>query len=124
MSRRTLILIIVLIGITAVLLAIALTPKQPPPSSTQKQAEKNLSFAQTTLRIKPPVSAIQTSTVSASPTYTSEVIIQTGENKVTGVQLELSYDTTHITNFDIKPGPFFKDASELIKKIDPQKGTV
>lgn len=124
MSRRTLILIIVLIGITAVLLAIALTPKQTLPPSTQKQAENILSLAKTTLRIKPPVSEIQTSTVSASPTYSSEVIIQTGGNKVTGVQLELSYDTTHITNFDIKPGPFLKNASELIKKIDPQKGTV
>ncbi|OGH21514.1 MAG: hypothetical protein A2958_02175 [Candidatus Levybacteria bacterium RIFCSPLOWO2_01_FULL_38_13] len=124
MHKRTLILILVLIGITAVLLAIALTPKQNPVTPPQKPSEQNLSLAQTILRISPPVSAIQTSTVSASPLYSSEVTIQTGGNKVTGVQLELSYDIAYIANFDIEPGPFFKNAGELIKKIDPQKGTV
>ena len=123
MSRRTLILIVVLIGITAVLLAIALTPKQAPSPPLQKQTENNLSYAQTTLRISNnPTQVISTS--SAVPLYSTDVIITTGGSKVNAVQLELAFDVAHLYNVDIKPGPLFQNSVELLKKVDNQKGTI
>ena len=122
MSRRTLILIIVLIGITAVLLAIALTPKQAPVPAPQKPTPA-ISYAQTTLRINNNPTVIN-STSSAAPLYSTDVTITTGDNKVNAVQLELSFDTTHLYNVDIKPGPLFQNATELIKRIEREKGTI
>lgn len=122
MSRRTLILIIVLIGITAVLLAIALTPKQAPVPVEQKPTP-SISYAQTTLRISNnPIAVISTS--SAVPLYSTDVTIITGNNKVNAVQLELAFDVAHLYNVDIKPGPLFQNSVELLKKVDNQKGTI
>ncbi len=122
MSRRTLILIVVLLGITAVLLAIALTPKEAPAPVNQAPAPI-ISYAQTTLRINNNP-AVVNSTSSAAPIYSTDVTITTGNNKVNAVQFELAFDTTHLYNVDIKPGPLFKNAAELIKKVDNQKGTI
>ncbi len=122
MSRRTLILIIVLIGITAVLLAIALTPKQAPTPVNQAPAPI-ISYAQTTLRINNnPI--VVNSTSSAVTTYSTDVTITTGNNMVNAVQLELSFDIAHLYNVDIKPGPLFKNATELLKKINNENGTI
>ncbi len=124
MSRRTLILIVVLIGITAVLLAIALTPREPAPvPSSLQQARNNQSFAQTTLRINNNPFVVKSAS-SAVPTYSTDVIMASGGNKVNMVQLELVFDVTHLYNVDIKPGQLFQNATELIKKIDSKKGTI
>src|SRR3989344_2463619 len=122
MSRRTLILIVVLIGITAVLLAIALTPKQAPPPTVQKPTPV-ISNAQTILKINSNPTAV-ISTSSAAPLYSTEVTITTGDNKVNAVQLELAFDTNRLYNVDIKPGQLFQNATELIKRIDSKKGTI
>ncbi len=122
MSRRTLILIIVLIGITAVLLAIALTPKQAPAPVRQKPTS-SISYAQTILRISNNPTAVN-STSSATPTYSTEVTITTGNNMVNAVQLELAFDASHLYNVDIKPGQLFQNSAELLKKVDNQKGTI
>ncbi|OGH13895.1 MAG: hypothetical protein A3H50_00800 [Candidatus Levybacteria bacterium RIFCSPLOWO2_02_FULL_37_10] len=122
MSRRTLILIVVLIGITAVLLAIALTPKQAPVPVKQGPTP-GISYAQTTLRINNNPIAV-TSTSSAVPLYSTDVTITTGGSKVNAVQLELAFDTIHLYNVDIKPGPLFKNAIELLKKINSETGTI
>ena len=114
MSRRTLILIVVLIGITAVLLAIALTPKQVPAPVGQKPTP-SISYAQTILRISNNPTAVN-STSSATPTYSTEVTITTGNNMVNAVQLELAFDPAHLYNVDIKPSQLFQNATELIKK--------
>ncbi len=124
MSRRTLILIVVLIIATAVLLAIALTPVRPPaPAPTKPSAV--LPYAYTTLKINssPVIFSSPVSSISAK-TYTTDVTIDTGNNKVTAVQLELSFDPKLITNVDIKPGSFFVNPTELLKKINNQEGSV
>jgi len=122
MSRRTLILIVVLIGITAILLAIALTPKQPP-VPMQQAPTPTISYAQTTLRINNNP-AVVNSTSSAVPIYSTDVTITTGDNKVNAVQLELSFDTAQLYNVDIKPGPLFQNGAELRKEVNNQNGTI
>ena len=122
MSRRTLILIIVLIGITAILLAIALTPKQAP-TPVKQAPTPSISYAQTTLGINNNPIAV-TSTSSAVPVYSTDVTITTGNNKVNAVQLELSFDVAHLYNVDIKPGPLFQNGVELRKEVNNQNGTI
>ena len=122
MSRRTLILIVVLIGITAILLAIALTPKQPP-VPMQQAPTPTISYAQTTFRINNNP-AVVNSTSSAVPIYSTDVTITTGDNKVNAVQLELSFDTAQLYNVDIKPGPLFQNGAELRKEVNNQNGTI
>lgn len=122
MSRRTLILIIVLIGITAVLLAIALTPKETP-VPIQQVPTPTISYAQTTLRISNNPTVVN-STSSAVPIYSTDVTITTENNKVNEVQLELAFDAVHLYSIDIKPGPLFRNGVELLKKINNQNGTI
>lgn len=122
MSRRTLILIIVLLGITAILLAIALTPKQPS-APIQQIPTPTISFAQTSLAINNnPI--VVNSTSSAIPIYSTDVTIATGNNKVNAVQLELAFDVAHLYNVDIKPGPLFQNGVELLKKVNNENGTI
>lgn len=122
MSKRTLILIVVLIGITAILLAIALTPKQAPVPS-QQVPTPTISYAQTTLRIDNNPTVVN-STSSAVPLYSTNVTIATGENLVNAVQLELSFDVAHLYNVDVKPGPLFQNGVELLKKVNRENGTI
>ncbi len=122
MSRRTLILIVVLFGITAILLAIALTPKQPP-APIQQVPTPTISYAQTLLRINNNPTVVN-STSSAVPIYSTDVTITTGNNKVNAVQLELAFDVAHLYNVDIKPGSLFQNGVELLKKVNNQNGTI
>lgn len=120
MSKRTLILIVILLGVTAALLYLALSQgKQNIINKSPTTA--NLDYAQTTLRIAPPAPSED---ASASGTYSANVEIVTGSNKVDAVQLELSYDKDKITDVDVKPGPFLQDPTELIKTINQATGTI
>ena len=127
MSRSTLALVIGLFSITVVLLALAL--KQFP--LQQKQAEKQVaavSFAPT-----PSVSPMQT-TLSFLPetlvvsSIASEsavhVILDTGNNKVTDVQLELTFDPDVLSSVIIESGPFFGMNTPLLNTVDQKRGRI
>jgi hypothetical protein len=116
MPRRTLILIVLLVLVTAALLVVALLPALKLPSTTPK-APPPLTYAQTTLSLSKPVSLGLNS-------YSSDVVIASGNNKTTAVQLELSYDPQVLTNVDIKTGPFFTTPVVLLKKIDAVNGQI
>ncbi len=120
MSTRTLILIVVLLGVTALLLYIALSPRQ---EQTGQRETKVKDFAKTTLSIDSSPTPV-TSATGAGSFYSTNVEITTGENKVTGVQLELSFDPDKLTDFIVEPGPFFTNSIELRNEVDNQKGTV
>ena len=64
------------------------------------------------------------STSSAKPLYSLPVIIQTGKNLVTGVQLELSFDPKIITNVSIQQGTFFSKPVILLNNIDIEAGRI
>lgn len=119
MSKRTIILIIVLLAVTLGLLAIALAPKKPVPPEEKVGARPAPTYAHTTLKISAPVN-------TGSDVYSSTVRISTGDNKdITGVQLELSFDKSKLQIVDIKPGSFFPTPTELLpKKFDNVNGTI
>lgn len=118
MSRRTLVLIILLTLITAGLLVLALRPSVPPAPikpQTAPVAQTSLSFGQV---------IITPATTSASPTYSLPVNIKTGANKVTVVQLELVFDPELLENVTATPGSFFTNSIELLKAIDAKNGKI
>ncbi|MBI2074236.1 MAG: hypothetical protein HYT83_00185 [Candidatus Levybacteria bacterium] len=120
MSKRTLALIIVLAIITVVLVVAATMPKQNPnsPSPISNILVKPTPVAQTTLKLSP--NPIVTSSQSAS----AQVEILSGANKITAVQLELSFDPTKITNVTITPGTFFQNPIVLLNNIDLKNGKI
>jgi len=116
MPKRTLMLILLLVLVTVGLLAIALLPALKSPVVT-KPAIPTLAYAQTTLSFSTP-------TKLATNSYSVNVLISSGNNKTTAVQLEISYNPKVLTNVDIKTGPFFTTPVVLLKKIDAVNGRI
>jgi hypothetical protein len=116
MSKKTLFLIFILFLITAVLLAVAFykPTSLPTPSETTSVIEDP---ARTTLSF----GKISSSTASA---YSAPVIIETSDNKVTAVQLELQFDPQMITNVSVEPGEFFPNPLLLLEDIDQENGRI
>ena|ERR1035437_2090897 len=117
-AKRTYLLILLLALIATGLLAIAFIPKVNAPVTTT---------------VKPIQSPVQTTLVISSEPiqdkvnplkYTVDVAIDSGQDNVTAVQLELSYNPKALTNVDIAPGTFFNNPNILLKKIDPVNGRI
>lgn len=122
MPKKTLALISGLVLITVVLFVVALrsseqksqTDVTPSPVANQPTPT---SAANSVLSLSPnPV------TVASGGTGTVEVLIDTSDNDVTAVQLELSYDPDVVGNVRIVPGPLFANPAVLINKNDQQAG--
>lgn len=123
MSKPTLILIIILFLFTGGLLILALNKSlykptqviQPPtPSIKPVISETALLFG-----------SLEIASTSGIPkTYSLPIIINTGTNKVTAVQLELSFDPNILTNVNIAPSTFFKNPNIIINKINNDIGKI
>jgi len=123
MSKQTLILIIILSLSTVGLLILALNKSlykptqiiQPPtPSIKPVLPETSLLFG-----------SLDIASTSGKPkTYSLPIIINTGTNKVTAVQLELSFDPNILTNVNITPSTFFKNPNVVINKINNDIGKI
>lgn len=123
MSKRTLALILVLLTITLVLVAKAITPPKPPVPS------QPVPGAATPTPIVIPHSVLYFSPnplVVSSQSGSIDVNIDTGEDNVTGVQMEMSYDpgVLTITNKDLIPGTFIQDPTILRNKVDSTAKTI
>jgi hypothetical protein len=107
-------LIIVALGLSTVAIYINSAPQFPAPTPTPIiiSADTILSISQ---------SPIKTASSSA---YKISVLINTGKNRVTKTQLELSYNPLLLNNVDILPGQFFQNGQVLLKNIDTQNGRI
>lgn len=127
MSRLTLLLLIIIfMGLAGAVLAIVVTPKRQVSNFPQKPSMALLD-AQSILTIgsSPISSRSATSSFSGATTfYSTDVVVDTGGNKITAVQLELSFNPNLITRVNIKPGSFFKNPVELLNRVNNQKGTI
>lgn len=126
MPRKTLFLIIGLIILTITLLVIALRlEKSQGPTESDSQTENQIPSPtvpmHTTLNLQPnPVNL-------TSGTGSVDIVIDTqvgGSNDVAGVQLEIGYDTSALTNVNITKAGLFQDAQEIIKDINPDTGRI
>jgi len=111
--QKTLVLIGVLALITIILLVFALHIGFPG-NKTVNQA--SVPVLKTTLGISKPV--------ASSSIYTANVWLTTEREKVTAVDIELTYDPKILTNVDVKPGSFFPNPTVLRQTIDKINGKV
>lgn len=121
MSRQTIAFVTFLIVVTIVLLGLAVYTQKPgaPTPTPTVQRPTSPSYAHTSLKLTPPVN-----TPALPNSYTTDVTIATGGDKVTAAQLELSYDPKVLTNVQIKPGTFIKNPVVLLKKVDQANGRI
>ena len=118
--KQTWAFITFLIVVTLLLIGLAVYVQNPSkPSINQPGAGVTPSYAHTTLKLTPPVN-----TPTQLNTYTTDVNIATGGDKITGVQLELTYDPKVLTNVQIKPGDFIQSPAILLKKVDQANGRI
>lgn len=111
---RTFVLILMLTGAVTWLLLLSVNTNktnEPVPSATP-------SPAQTTLIM------LDSSVGTQSATRSVDVRIDTGNNKATGVQLEIAYDPEILTNVDIEEGTFFENPVTLLKEINREDGRI
>lgn len=125
MSRKTTALIIILVILTAGLVALALHTNNPAPTTPNTPSgtvptASPTPPAHTTLSLSP-------ATISLAP-YTAgsvAVTMDTQDNPVTIVQLEISYDPKALTNVKVIPGTLFSANPVPIQNIvDPKTGTI
>jgi hypothetical protein len=118
MSKRTLILIIFLTVLTAffVYLAVSQNSLPQPTQNTQTNVIPTTKPSQafTTLALQ-----------SQTPTLVAVTIDTHGKkNKVTAVQLELSYDPQKVSGVTVTPGKFIGTTTPLINRIDEKQGRI
>lgn len=116
---KTFLLIIVLALITGFLLFLALRIQKNQVSISTPTVTEIL--PQTDISLLEPTAS---KTAKLKSEFKSEIQIDTGQNKVTTVQLELSYNPKVLGSVDIASGSFFLNPTVLLKKIDPVGGTI
>lgn len=123
MPRKTLALITGLVLVTVILFVVALragqqqnAPSTPQPTQTAQQPEPTTP-AHTVLALAP-----NPLTVAPGRQGSVQVTIDTSDNDVTAVQLELGYDPTILTNVKVVPGTLITNPAVLIDKNDPTTG--
>lgn len=120
---RTIALIVFLILLSAGLVFLALQPK------TQKGPEKTETPIKTTVS---PTAVPPDTSLSLSPnqvllsngTATVSVDINTGNNLVSGVQLEIAYDPEVLANVRITQGTFLPDPVVILNANDQTTGRI
>ena len=124
MSKKTLALIVSLVVLTAVLLFIALSTKE-------QRTATNTPGGGEQVEPTPPAESVLTMTpdtidlsAGAAGQQTVNVEIETGENQVTAVQLEVGYDPAVIRNVTVTPGTFFDSPTVLLNKTDANTGRI
>lgn len=112
---KTLGLVVVLATITGLLVFYAMSPQAYIQQNESKKVAETIQ--DTSLFVEPAIKY-------EDATYSSTVSINTNSNKVTAVQLELSFDPLVLKDVEIFPMDFFTDPIELIKTIDEENGRV
>lgn len=116
--NKTWLLVTGLIILTIILLVVSLTSKNFPLNRSSNQNIKT-DFAHTSLTFSE-----EPRPSSASGTYEVDLNIDTNDNNVQDIQLELVFDPKILTKVDIRPGSFLTSPNVLIKKIDTATGRI
>jgi len=119
MPKRTLILILVLIIVTVGLVWLSVYTIPQEKVTAPKPVAVAPTYAKTTLTLSSSPSAVPETSM-----YALNADVSTNGNKLTAIQMELSYDPKAITNVDVLPGTFFSDPVVLLKKVDQATGRI
>ncbi len=115
---KTVVLIVILALIAVSLIYVAFLSKNAPLKQIVQKTQEVKNPAQTVLSID------ETAKDEETEKYYSIVSVDTGKNNINGIQLELYYDPTLLTNVTVTPLDFFPQAVELLKKIDQTNGRI
>lgn len=110
------IVLVVLIGIPLFIFLISKNNISIPGVSKN---EEDVSFAHTSLSVSEDV---RQSSIAGK--YEVDVNIDSLDNKVTGVELKLSFDPKQLQNVDIVTGDFFTNPTVIQKTIDQANGKI
>jgi len=118
MSKRTLLLIVILTVITAGLLILAV-------SSQHEEAPQlaNTSPSPTTAPATVILGLTQ-STPATGGVKSVDLNVDSGASKVTGVQIELAYDPNVLTNVTVTPGAYIQNPVVLFNRVDQKNGRI
>ena len=123
-SIRTIVLIVILAAVAAVLLFIAIKPGQKPmQKSLTPTATPTPSQAHSILTMTLGDSTATESSTKVNNNVVS-VNVDTQTNKISGVQFEISYDPTVLTNVKVTPGTFFQKPLVLLNQVDSKNGRI
>lgn len=124
MTKRTLFLIFLLVAAVAVLSFLAIS------QSAQKPKEELFTSIPSPT---PDPSLVPDTTITSSPqaalvrvgtTQTIDVVIDTGNNKLTTIQLEMSFDPQFVEVTEVEPGTFFENPTVLLSEVDSGTGRI
>jgi hypothetical protein len=125
MSNKTPLLIIALVIATVVLVGVALIPgKDSTSNPAPTGVESDEVMAETSLSLSEVYEGESEDATGSASISSSDIQIETGSNKVTGVQLEIKYNPALLTEVEILPGGFFDNPTILLEKIDTEAGIV
>lgn len=118
MSKKTLALVIGLIVLTVILVAVAMRTTQPKVVPPVEENEPEIAQeAKTKLYF-------EESPVNSANTATVKVIMDSQDNEITAVQLELAYDPKFLTLTSITPSATFSGGVPLINTVDKRNGRI
>lgn len=120
MPRKTLALLVGLVLVTVILFIVALQTGKNQPLKTEDanmQAAPAEEIVHTVLSLSPELVEI-----SSGRQGSVDVLMDPSGNEVTGIQLELLYDPTMVSNVKVVPGPAFPNPNVLIDNNNPQTG--
>lgn len=117
LTKRTTLIILFLLLLTIGVVYTAITPSRkttagPTPTPIPPALQANS------------VLAIVDKDASGSSQKQAEVMLTTGPNKVTGVQVELTFDPSVVGNVTLSPATFFNQPTVLLNKVDATNGTI
>lgn len=126
MSKRTFALIFSLFTVAFVLAMVAIySPSTPIPTIIPTPTIQPEPLAQTDLRFGALIILpVDISSSEAKMVYSLPIDIAAVKNKVTTVQLEMSYDPDVLTEVVITPGNFFEDPVLFLNQIDDENGRI
>ena len=123
MSKKTIALIISLVVLTAALLTVALTAKQPIGTSSELTSTKQEENIPTPTPPAQTIMSLSPSSLSATTGLNEvDVILDAGNNTISTAQIELAYDPKLVYNVKITPGEYIKNAREYINQNDTTTG--
>lgn len=108
-----------LIVLTAALLFVSLSANKNPAPIPQISITPTKEIANTSIYFSD-----EQKYASGSSLLKTDILIDSKTNKITGAQIELTYDPKILSKVDIIPGDFLKNSVEVLKKVDNKTGRI
>ena len=128
MPKRTSLLILLLAVATLVLIfVIVVSPSQLSAPNSNKDTSENTTAIKKTAQLVFAPDTVDITASNAAATQSVDLLVASGNNSISGVQVELQYDTDAISDVELTPAlesSFGQDASVLFNDLDKKNGKI